>query len=114
MQRLRAMELLGNREADLYRTHVLVKALLQQGDPEGALELAHALEGSGDEEERIYAAWLRVWFDLEAAEDDEGEWRPLDEGELRRATLLARAHGADELVEMLEARIGSVAQPGGQ
>jgi len=113
VQRLRAMEPLGNREADLYRTHVLVKALLQQGDPEGALELAHALDGSGDEEERI-SAWLRVWFDLEAAEGDAGEWRPLDEGKLRRATLLARAHGAEKLVELLEARIASVAQPGGQ
>jgi hypothetical protein len=114
VQRLRAMQPLGNREADLYRTHVLVKALLQQGDPEGALELAHALEGSGDEEDRIYAAWLRDWFELEAAEGDEKPWGPLDEGELRRATLLARAHGADELVERLEARITSVAQPDGR
>ena len=114
VQRLLAMDPLGNREADLYRTHVLVKALLQQGDPSGAIDLARALEDSGDEEDRIYAAWLRVWFDLEAAADERGEWRPLGEGELRRATLLARAHGADQLVELLEARIRSVAHPGGR
>jgi hypothetical protein len=116
VQHLRAMEPLGNREADLYRTHVLVKALLQQGDPEGALELARALEASGDEEEHIYAAWLRVWFDLEAGDEgaDDGQWRPLGEGELRRATLLARAHGAEELVTRLEERIGSVARPARQ
>jgi hypothetical protein len=109
--RLRELPPTGNREADLYRTHVLVKALLEQGDPEGALELYRSLEGSMDDDERVYAAWLRVWFDLEAAAQEGEVWPPLGEGQLRMATLLARTHGAEKLVEMLEARIASVARP---
>jgi hypothetical protein len=36
----------------------------------------------------------------------------LTEGDLRVATLLARAHGAEKLVERLEASIASVAPTG--
>lgn len=127
VQQLRALPRVGNREVDLYRIHVLVKALLEQGDAEGALELAEELGPAADEEERLYLTWLRVWFafDLDApAEPGEpgepGElaearearpWSPLTEGELRMATLLARAHGAEKLVELLEERVSSIARP---
>ncbi len=117
---LRAMAPLGNREGDLYRTHVLVKALLQRGDGVAALELARNLASSRSEEERIYVAWLRAWFDLDGFEGEleskqpqavEGAstWDPLPEGVLRRATLLARAHGAEKLVQQLESRVAAIA-----
>ena len=105
VQELRGMAPLGNREADLYRMHVLVKALLEQGDADGALEVLRFLEPSRDEEHQLYAAWLRVWFDLDAeAIDYRQAWPVLPEGQLRMATLLARAQGADKLVEKLEER----------
>jgi len=109
--RLRELPPTGNREADLYRTHVLVKALLEQGDAEGALELYRTLEKSTDEDDQVYATWLRVWFELEAAAEEGEDWPALSEGQLRMAALLARTHGAEKLVEMLEARIASVAPP---
>jgi hypothetical protein len=109
---LLALDPTGHREADLYRTHVLVKALLEQGDPEGALEVYRTLgDPKDDDDQQIYATWLRVWFDLEAGADDGDSWPALTEGQLRMATLLARTHGADKLVEMLEARLPAVAQP---
>jgi hypothetical protein len=112
VEELRAMDPLGNREADLYRTHVLVKALLEQGDPDGAVEVLGALEPSPDEEQQLYVAWLRVWFDLDAeAADYRHAWPALAEGQLRMATLLARAHGAEKLVEKLEERVSSIAHP---
>jgi hypothetical protein len=82
---LRAMSQLGHREADLYRVHVLVKAILERGDADAAIEVATALDASADEEERMYAAWLRVWFDLDVGGEggSEGEgasWPPLAEG----------------------------------
>jgi hypothetical protein len=111
VEQLRAMDPLGNREADLYRTHVLVKALLEQGDPDGALDVLGALEPSRDEEQQLYVAWLRVWFDLDAeAADYRHAWPAMAEGQLRMATLLARAHGAEKLVEKLEQRVSSIAQ----
>jgi hypothetical protein len=109
-RRLRAMPLIGNREADLYRTHVLVKALLEQGDAQTSLELARKLEASPDDEERVYVAWLRTWFDFDGP-SGAWPWRTLSEGELRMAALLARAHGADKLVERLEARVAAIARP---
>jgi hypothetical protein len=120
---LRAMAPMGNREADLYRTHVLVKAILERGDPERGLAVLPELEASRDDEARVYAAWLRVWFDLdggdgrppyerhEGSDVHDASWRSLSEGELRRAALLGRAHGADRLVEKLEARLASIAPP---
>jgi len=112
VERLRAMDPLGNREADLYRTHVLVKGLLQQGDPDEAIEILAALEPSRDDEQQLYVAWLRVWFDLDAeAAGYRHAWPALAEGQLRMATLLARAHGAEKLVEKLEERVSSIAQP---
>jgi hypothetical protein len=122
VQRLRATPPIGNREADLYRTHVLVKALLEQGDPEGALEVIAELEQSKDEEQQLYVTWLRVWFDLDvrppaAGEAGEGDgeaearaWPTLGEGQLRLATLAARAHGAEKLVEKLEERVSAIAR----
>jgi hypothetical protein len=98
VQRLRAIPPVGNREADLYRVHVLVKAILQQGSDDDAAEVAQDLAASADEDERLYAVWLTTWFELEALPEP-------SEGELRMAALLARAHGADKLVTMLDARI---------
>jgi hypothetical protein len=99
---LRALGRIGNREADRYATHVLVKATLELGDEEGAAELLPRLATAPDEEERLYAVWLRVWFNL-----DEGR-APLEDAEVRLATLLARSHGAEELVKKLEERTQNV------
>jgi hypothetical protein len=116
VQRLRGMEPIGHREADLYRTHVLVKALLEQGDADTAVEVAGDLERTAapqDEEQRLYATWLRVWFDLDAeAAGYRHAWPALPEGQLRMAALMARAHGADKLVEKLEERVSSIARRG--
>lgn len=90
---------IGNREADLYRTHVLVKAVLEQAAEETATELYAELAKSSDEEERLYAVWLRTWFELE------GDAAGANEGELRLALLLARSQGAEELVKRLEASL---------
>jgi hypothetical protein len=112
-ENLRAVRRIGNREADLYRTHVRVKALLELGDADGALELAHELEDSRDDDERVYLVWLRTWFDLDKGSSDLGEhraWRPISDGELRMGTLLARAHGAEMLVKKLEERMAAIAQ----
>jgi hypothetical protein len=70
------------------------------------------LEPSHDEEHQLYVAWLRVWFDLDSeAADYRHNWPALPEGQLRMATLLARAHGAEKLVEKLEQRVSSIARP---
>jgi hypothetical protein len=89
VQRLRGVAPVGNREADLYRLHVLVKAVLERGDDDAAVELATALGRSDDDEARVYATWLRVWFDLDegeasAAEGDELAGRPDAEAEPER------------------------------
>jgi hypothetical protein len=136
VQRLRAMSPLPNREAELYRLHVLVKALLQQGDDDGAAELVEELEkgivvgegprdnsgnGAGQgardndgtaDDRRMYATWLRVWFDMDAPEGDyrTAGAQPIAEGDLRMAALVARSQGADKLLEKIEARLSSVAQ----
>jgi hypothetical protein len=105
------MSRIGSREADLYRTHVLVKALLEQGDAEGAGEVARELDASRDDEERVYVVWLRTWFDLDVnLPAADLPWPPLSQGELRMAALLARAHGADKLVEKLQARMAAIAR----
>jgi hypothetical protein len=108
IQRLKAARPIGNREADLYRVHVLVKAILEQGEPEDAFEIASRLVRSGDDEELIYATWLRVWFELDSEEGS--EWPLLAEQQARRATLLARSHGAEALVGKLEARLLAIAR----
>jgi hypothetical protein len=110
VQRLRALERVDNREVDLYRTHVLVKAVLELGAADTALELAAELAPSADVDERLYATWLRAWFDLDAAAP-ELSWPALAEGELRLASLVARAHGAERLVAELEARLATIALP---
>jgi hypothetical protein len=145
VERLRQATPVGNREADLYRVHVLVKAVLEQGDGVTAVELATSLGRSADDDERVYATWLRVWFDLDAeggggaGEEQSGErggdesadeagdlgrlaggdgsdpWPALSEGELRVATLAARAQGAESLVSKLTLRLSAIARaaPGG-
>jgi hypothetical protein len=112
--RLKERPKTGNREADLYATHVLVKALLEQGDADGALELYRSLATSQDDDERVYATWLRVWFDLDAGMEEGDDWPPPSDGDLRMAALLARSHGAQELVTMLEERLASVAPAASQ
>jgi hypothetical protein len=104
IQRLRAAPRIGNREADRYRTHVLVKAVLQLGATDVAEELIEQLGVSPDEDDRLYAVWLRTWFDL-----DDGP--PIPETELRLACLMARASGAEDLVSKLDERIANLAPP---
>jgi hypothetical protein len=114
---LRSRDPVGNREADLYALHVLVKAVLERGDPETGGELAERLDRSQDEDERLYGVWLEAWFDLDAEHEGQepGAPRaPRGEGELRLAALLARAHGAEKLVEKLEERASAIARPQGQ
>ncbi len=141
VQRLRLATPVGNREADLYRVHVLVKAVLAQGDGETAVELVDELGASDDDDTRVYATWLRVWFDLDEdapdAPDGDTEagraeaeanrprdtgrvgrggetrdvpWPALSEGDLRMATLAARAHGAESLVSKLTLRLSAIAR----
>jgi hypothetical protein len=111
VQRLRAMAPIGHREADLYRIHVLVKAVLAQGDGETGYEIASELEGGAgaekDDDARVYVTWLRVWFDLD--EQPDAPWPSLSEGDIRMATLVARAHGAERLVDRLEERLSAIA-----
>jgi hypothetical protein len=101
MEHLRSMDAIGNREADLYRVHVLVKAILESGDAETGLELAEDLAGSHNDDAGLYVTWLRVWFDLDGGD--------LESGQLRTATLVARAQGAVALVSKLEARLLTIA-----
>jgi hypothetical protein len=109
---LRAIAPTGNVEADRYRTHVLVKAVLERGDDETAAELARELASSSDEEERVGATWLRVWFDLDAEDPGGGrDWPPLGEPQARLAALAARAQGAEKLVDKIEARLLAIARP---
>jgi hypothetical protein len=129
IQRLRTASRIGNREADLYRVHVLVKAVLEQGDAEAAVELTGELAASHDDEERVYATWLRVWFELDEEPNEElegelseepdqepsqdrlgGEWPALSEGDLRMAMLAARVHGAESLVSKLTHRLSAIAR----
>lgn len=104
IERVRAMAPIGNVEADRYRVHVLVKAVLQQGDAEIADALIEEIAQSKDDEVRPYGVWLRAWFDL-----DEGRPAPT-EGELRMAALLARTHGAADLQKKLDERIAALAK----
>jgi hypothetical protein len=113
VQQIHELGTIENREARLYATHVVVKAVLQNGDVEKALELVVPLETSREEEERIYAVWLRTWFDLDTvAETGDAAASASPEGALRMAALLARAQGADKLVAKLDARIAVIARPG--
>jgi hypothetical protein len=120
IERLRDAPPLGHREADLYRLHVLSKAVLEQGDADMAFDLARALATDPDDDRRLYGTWFRVWFDLDAAEGELPEsgggepWPAMGEGEVRLATLLARAQGADKLVTKLEERLVAIARPQGQ
>ncbi len=108
---LRALPPTGNLEADRYRSHVLVRAVLERGDDETAVDLARELASSPDEEQRIGATWLRIWFELDAGDADGHVWPPLGEGQARLAALAARAHGAESLVDKIEARLLAIARP---
>jgi hypothetical protein len=110
IEALRELHRVGNREADLYRLHVVVKAVLEHGATDTALDLAAELALSSDPDERLYATWLRAWFDLDTAASDVA-WPPLGEGDLRLASLVARAHGAERLVAELESRLATIARP---
>jgi hypothetical protein len=122
IERLRHAEAFGNRQADLYLLHVLSKAVLEQADAAAAYDLARDLLQAPDDDRRVYATWLRVWFDLDRAEggpeSGAAEGRPSlpapEEGDLRLATLVARAQGADSLVTKLEERLVAIACPEGQ
>jgi hypothetical protein len=127
IERLGPAAPLGHREADLYRLHVLSKAVLEQGDAQRAFDLVRDLATAADDDDRrVYATWLRVWFDFDAVDLDpaanpaagDGEpWPelpPLAEGDVRLATLVARAQGADSLVTKLEARRVAIARPDGE
>ena len=111
VEALRAMTpTTANREGrDLYARHVLVKAILQCGDTAAALDLATELETSVDAEDHPYFVWLCVWFDLDTVAPDRA-WAPLSPAAMRVALLLARAHGADKLVDKLEHRLGTIAE----
>lgn len=113
LEQLRTAPKLNHREADLYRLHVLVKATLEQGDAETALELASLLVRAKDDDERTYGTWLRVWFELDSEAQDD-RWPPLAEQDARLASLLARSHGAEALVGKLEARLLAIARPAPQ
>jgi hypothetical protein len=88
---LYAMDPLPHQEGERYRVHVLVKALLEQADGLTARNLCEELASHADEELRVYAVWLRVWFDLDHLP------KP-SEPDARLALLLARTHGAEQLV----------------
>lgn len=103
--RLLKMPPLEHAEADRYRVHVLVKAILEQGDVAVARALADELALGPDEELRVYLVWLRAWFDLDHLPSP-------SEPEVRLARLLARSHGADELVAKLERPLGLRATEG--
>ena len=87
---------LAHQEAERYRLHVLVKAVLEQGDVAIARDLVDQLleRALTDEEVRVYVVWLRAWFDMEHVAAP-------SEAEVRLALLVARSHGADELVKKL-------------
>ena len=110
VQRLRAAPPIGNREADLYRVHVLVKAVLEQGDAETAVELTGELAPSEDDEERVYATWLRVWFELDedAPTADENE-ALLADGERRDSDV---AEGAVRSQEESQSEAADERPPG--
>jgi hypothetical protein len=107
---LRSLPPTGNVEADRYRVHVFVKAVLERGDDDTAMDLALELASSPDEEQRVGATWLRVWFDLDT-EADGRTWPPIGEPQARLAALAARAHGAESLVDKIEARLLAIARP---
>jgi hypothetical protein len=100
VQRLRSAAPVGNREADLYRVYVLVKAVLEQGDADTAVELADEFAASDDDEERVYATWLRVWFDLDESDGEDADPPSRDEHPTRTDGVDAggdAARGGDEV-----------------
>jgi hypothetical protein len=110
VQRLREVPATGHRETDLYRVHVLVKAVLALGDADAGFDLANKLaQGASSDDMRVYTTWLRVWFELDSEPED--AWPLLSDGDIRMATLVARAHGAESLVSKLDRRLSAIARP---
>jgi hypothetical protein len=101
VETLRATSPTGNAEAERYRAHVHVKALLQLGDAEAGAALYHELAASKDEEIRVYAVWLRAWFEIDVPST-------ASDGEVRLALLFARAQGAADLAKKLEREVPPV------
>jgi hypothetical protein len=95
---------LPHAEAERYRTHVLVKAILELGDFETARALADDLAKTQDPELAVYLVWLRAWFELEHLPAPEP---PL----VRLAVLAAKNHGALELVRRLEPAVAPDQMP---
>ncbi|MFO0678269.1 MAG: hypothetical protein U0169_17160 [Polyangiaceae bacterium] len=97
-----ALELLSgirpfeNRAADVYRAFVLTRTLLEGADRDGADRTAREFGRSPHTTVRTLAVWLHVWFDLDGTD------APSD-ADLRIAALFARNHGAQALVEKIEA-----------
>jgi hypothetical protein len=96
---LYGMDPLSHPEAERYRLHVLVKALLEQADGATARELAETLALDPDEDRRVYWVWLRAWFGLDQLPQPAS-------ADIALARLLARAHGADDLVKRLSEPLG--------
>ena len=94
----RGLDVGGSADLARFRAFVLARAVLETGDVLTARELAFDLMASPDADVRLYAEWLRAWFDL----DDPG-LLPADDGERRRAALHAVNAGARELAEKLTA-----------
>jgi hypothetical protein len=94
----RGLDVGGSADLARFRAFVLARAVLETGDVLTARELAFDLKASRDADVRLYAEWLRTWFDL----DDPG-LQPEGEGERRRAALHAVNAGARDLAEKLTA-----------
>jgi hypothetical protein len=88
----------GSGDLPRFRAFVLARAVLETGDVLTARDLAFELVASKDADVRLYAEWLRAWFDL----DDPG-LLPAEDGERRRAALHAVNAGARDLAEKLAA-----------
>jgi hypothetical protein len=86
----------GSGDVSRFRAFVLARAVLEAGDVLTARELAFDFLASPDADIRLYAEWLRVWFDL-----DDPALAVASEGERRRAALHAVNAGARDLAEKL-------------
>jgi hypothetical protein len=111
--KLRSIGRMAHHDVERYRIHVLTKAVLARGDADAAVEIASDLVVSPDEDLRVYATWLRAWFELDG-DPECSDWPSPGEGLLRRATLVARANGAEALVDKLNLRILAIARSDGR
>ena len=77
---------------------MLARAVLETGDVLTARDLAFDFLAASDPDVRLYAEWLRTWFDL-----DDPALAVASEGERRRAALHAVNAGARDLADKLAA-----------